>query len=34
MGGAVVTGAGEGGGAVNEVNETLGVFWVVYKAWI
>ena len=34
MGGAVATGAGEGGGAVDEVDEILGVSWVAYKAWI
>ena len=34
MGGAVVTGTGKGGGAVNKVNETLKVSWVIYKAWI
>ena len=34
MGGAVVTGTGKGGGAVNKVNEILKVFWVIYKAWI
>ena len=34
MGGAVATGTGKGGGAVDEVNETLGVSWMAYKAWI
>ena len=34
MRGAVATGTGKGGGAVDKVNETLGVSWVAYKAWI